>query len=151
MRLARSASDVQVSQHETGATRAADAVTEVVGGSARVGADPHLVEYTAAAAAHHRAQQAWILIADHGAQPLHRACVHGQRLVAVKPAASWTPHSPRRAELHMLFQSVTKGLGARLSNAISSRQLVAGARSGILPFLPAVAQSSTVVPVMAAT
>ena len=47
--------------------------------------------------------------------------------------------------------NVTKGLGARFSKAINSRQFDAGARSGILPFRPALAHSSTVEPVMAAT
>src|ERR1700686_3579172 len=81
---ARSAPDTHVSQHETGAAGAADAVAKVVGRGPRLGADSYLIEGVAAAAAHHRAQQAWVLIADHGAQAFHRARIHRQRLVAVE-------------------------------------------------------------------
>src|ERR1700688_4135352 len=73
-----------VSQHETGAAGAPDAVAEIIRHGTRVGADPHLIECVGAAGAHHRAEQAWVLIADHGAQPLHRPRIHGQRLVAIK-------------------------------------------------------------------
>jgi hypothetical protein len=37
-------SSMDVPQHEAGAAGAADAVAEIVGGGARVGADPHLIE-----------------------------------------------------------------------------------------------------------
>ncbi len=44
-----------------------------------------------------------------------------------------------------------KGLGACFSSAIKSRQLDVGIRSGVLPPFCALAQSSTVEPVMAST
>src|ERR1700691_71090 len=60
-----------VLQHETGPTGAPDAVAKIIRGGAGVGADPHLIEWTGAAVAQHRTQQARILIADHGAKPFH--------------------------------------------------------------------------------
>jgi len=43
---ARSPLHAHVSQHETGAASAADAVAEIIRRGARVGPDPHLVENT---------------------------------------------------------------------------------------------------------
>src|SRR6516164_493558 len=74
---------IEIPQHEAGATRLADAVAEVVGLGPRVGADPHLVERVGAAAALHRAQDTGITIADHRTQIPDCAVVHRQRLVAV--------------------------------------------------------------------
>src|SRR5437879_12716422 len=65
-----------VLQHEAGAAGAADAVAEIIRRGPRVGADPHLVEGVIAAAADHRTQNARVLVADHGAQPLHGARIH---------------------------------------------------------------------------
>src|SRR6266852_3828113 len=56
-----SSPDNHVSQHETRPARAADAVAEIIRRGARVGADPHQIECAGTAAAHHRAQQAWVL------------------------------------------------------------------------------------------
>ena len=94
--------------------RPADAVAEIVGLGPRVGADPHLVECARTAAAHHRAQQARILVADHGAQPLHRARIHRQRLVAVE--AGGELHAPELGggELHMLLELGDEGIGRAL-------------------------------------
>ena len=73
----------------------------------------------------------------------------------LKPAASCTPQSLSAPSFTCCSSWVMKGLGARLSQAINSRQLVAGTRSGALaflsPFLAAAAQSSTEAPVMALT
>ena len=50
---APSAPHIQVSQYETGPAGAADAVAEIVGGGARVGADPHLIERSGASITRH--------------------------------------------------------------------------------------------------
>src|SRR5260221_12706647 len=44
-----------IPQHEAGPSGAADSVAEIVRRRARIGADAHLIEGVAAAAAHHRA------------------------------------------------------------------------------------------------
>ena len=72
-------------------------------------------------------------------------------LLRSKPAESCTPHSRAVPNITCCSSSVTNGLGARLSSAIKSRQLVFATLSGILPFLPAAAQASMVLPVIAAT
>ena len=72
-------------------------------------------------------------------------------LSRLKPAAICTPQSLTAARLTRCSSWVTKGLGERLSDASKSWQLVFGLGSGIFPFLLASAQSSTLVPVMAAT
>src|SRR5258705_635401 len=73
-----------VFQHEARPARLANPVAEIIRGGPRVGADPHLVEGARAAAAHDRREQARILVADHGAEPLHGAGVHRERLVAAE-------------------------------------------------------------------
>src|ERR1700683_36110 len=110
MRLARSTSDVKVSQHETGATRAPDTAAKVGGCGPRVSADPHLVECTAAPIAHHRTQQAWILVADDGAQSLDRARIHRQRLVAAEAGGKLHAPRPSLGKLHILFQFGVEGI-----------------------------------------
>src|ERR1700733_15631078 len=99
-----SASDAEVSQHETGAAGAPDAVAQVVGRGPRVSANPDLVECVAAPVVHHRTQQARILIADDGAQPLDRARIHRQRLVAAEAGGKLNTPRPSLGKLHMLFQ-----------------------------------------------
>src|SRR4029078_3761191 len=98
-----------VLQHKTRTARLADAVAEIVGGGARVGADPHLVERTRAAAAHDRRQQAWILVADHGAETPHRAGVHRQWLVAAEAGSKL--HAPQfgGAQRNALFEFGDEG------------------------------------------
>ena len=100
-----------VSQHKAGAAGAADAVAEIVGGGPRVGADPHLIEQVTAPGTHHRAQQARILVADHGTQPFHRPRIHRERLVAVEACGKL--HAPQFGcrKLHMLFELGDKGIG----------------------------------------
>src|SRR5258708_6809601 len=51
----RSSPAKHVLQHEAGAAGAPDAVAEIIGRRARVGADPHLIEGAAATGAQHRA------------------------------------------------------------------------------------------------
>ena len=103
-----------VFQHEARAARFADAVAEIVGGGPRVGADPHLVEGARAAAAHHRREQARVLIADHGAEPLHRAGIHRERLVAAE--AGRELHAPQfgGTERDALFEFGDEGTGRLL-------------------------------------
>src|SRR5258708_15936877 len=80
----RSAPEVHVAQHETGAARTPDAVAEIVGGRTRVGADTHLIEQATATAPHHRAQEARALVADASPQARHRARIHREGLVAAE-------------------------------------------------------------------
>ena len=56
-----------VPQHKARPSCAADAVAEIVGFGPCIGADSHLIKQMGAAGAHQRAQQARVLIADHGA------------------------------------------------------------------------------------
>ena len=103
--------DAPVPQHETGPSGAPDTVAEIVRRRPRVGADPHLVERAGAPRAHQRAQQARVLIADDGAQPLHGARIHRQRLVAVKAGGELNAPRFRRRKLDVLLQLGDEGIG----------------------------------------
>src|SRR5829696_6105075 len=81
-----------VAQHEACPARLADPVAEIVGSGPCVRTDPHLIERARAAAAHERREQARILVADHGAEPLHGAGIHRERLVAAE--AGGKLHAP---------------------------------------------------------
>src|SRR5437868_2459671 len=100
----RSAPEVHVAQHETGATRTPDAVAEIVGSGTRVGADTHLIEQATATAPHHRAQEARVLVADDSAQALHRARIHRECLVAAEAGGQLHAPQPRGGERHMLLK-----------------------------------------------
>src|SRR5690349_1662058 len=73
-----------VPQHKTSTAGFTDAVAEIVSLGPRVSADAHLVEGGGAARAQARAEQAWILVTDHGAQALHRTRIHRQCLVTIE-------------------------------------------------------------------
>src|SRR5829696_495871 len=73
-----------VAQHEACPARLADPVAEIVRGRPCVRTDAYLIEGARAAAAHERREQARILVADHGAEPLHGAGIHRERLVAAE-------------------------------------------------------------------
>src|SRR3569833_180247 len=72
-------------------------------------------------------------------------------LLRSKPAASCTPQSFAADTSTCSSSRVTNGFGARFSIAISSRQEVGGGFGGVLPPLPAAAQSSMVAPVITDT
>src|SRR6185369_5674114 len=113
-----------VFQHEACPARFADAVAEIIRGGPRVGADPHLIEGARAAAAHDRGEQARILVADHGAEPLDGAGVHRERLVAAE--AGGELHAPHfgGAERDAVLEFGDEGTGRLLQQ----RHQVATAR-----------------------
>src|SRR6266481_6092045 len=108
------AADDHVLQHKARPTRAADAVAEIVRLGPRVGADPHLIEGVAAAAAHHRGEDARIQIADHRPEALDRTRIHRERLVAVKAGGKLYTPQLRRRDPHTLFELGDEGIGRAL-------------------------------------
>src|SRR4051812_6188368 len=109
-----SAGHAPVAQDKTRAAGAADAIAEIICRGPRVGADPHLIEQAAAAGAEPRTQQARILVADHGAEPLHRTGVHRQRLVAVEAGRQLHAPSLCGREGDMLFEAGDERIGRAL-------------------------------------
>src|SRR5262245_50262881 len=65
-----------VAQHEARPARFANAVAEVVGLAAGVGAEAHLIKRRRAAAAHPRAEDRGVAIADHARKARDRAAIH---------------------------------------------------------------------------
>src|SRR3954454_14658641 len=137
-----SAAHAPVSQHEAGAARTADSVTEVIGGRARISADTHLIEHVCAPGAHQRTQQAWVLITDHRTQPLHRTCIHRQRLVAVEPGGKLNAPQLGGSKPHMLLKSADEGIGRRFEQ---SHYLAATCAGGAVQHLPLIAGGGPVV------
>ena len=139
-----------VSQHKAGTACFPDAVAEIVGLAARVGAEAYLVERRGAAAAQARCEDRGIAVADHSRK---RETARPYIASALSREASGKLHAPLSGgrQRHALFEPGDERIRRLLERGrtISSRQLEVGMRSGCLPPLPALAHSSTDEPVMA--